>query len=93
MKNDVWEIVAQQERKLVVDSRWLYKVKHATDGTIDNYKSKFIAWGFFQRKGIDYGDAITPVARFTFIKFIISLALVFVWYLRQIDVNNQDKFS
>jgi hypothetical protein len=39
MKNDVWEIVSRLEGKSMVDSRWLYKVKHAVDGSIEKYKA------------------------------------------------------
>ena len=35
MKNDVWAIVPRPEGKLVVASRWLYKLKHAADGSVD----------------------------------------------------------
>ena len=31
MKNDVWEVVPRLAGKLVVTSRWLYKIKHAAD--------------------------------------------------------------
>jgi hypothetical protein len=34
MKNDVWEIVLRPEGKSVVTSKWIYKIKHATDGSI-----------------------------------------------------------
>ena len=46
MKNDVWEIVPRPEWKLVVTSRWIYKVKHVVDGSVDKYKARFVAWGF-----------------------------------------------
>jgi hypothetical protein len=45
MKNDVWEIVLRLEKKSVIDSRWLYKVKHATDGGIEKLKACFVARG------------------------------------------------
>ena len=35
MKNDVWDIVPKLENKSVVYSKWIYKVKHATDGIIE----------------------------------------------------------
>lgn len=35
MKNDVWELVPRPEGKSVIYSRWLYKVKHAADGSIE----------------------------------------------------------
>ena len=34
MKNNVWEIVPRPEGKSVVNSRSLYKLKHAADGSV-----------------------------------------------------------
>ena len=34
MKNDVWDIVPKPENKSVVYSKWIYKIKHAADGSI-----------------------------------------------------------
>ena len=34
MKNDVWDVVPRPEGKFVVTSKWIYKIKHATDGSI-----------------------------------------------------------
>ena len=42
-KNDVWEVVPRPEGKLVVTSKWLYKIKHAVDGNIEKYKARFVA--------------------------------------------------
>ena len=38
MKNDVWEIVPRTKGKSVVTSRWLYKIKHGADGSIEKHK-------------------------------------------------------
>ena len=46
MKNDVWEIVLRPEGKSVVTSKWLYKIKHGADGSIEKYKASFVARGF-----------------------------------------------
>ena len=35
MKNDVWDVVPRPERKSVVTSKWIYKIKHAADGSIE----------------------------------------------------------
>jgi hypothetical protein len=35
MKNKVWEVVPRPEGKSVVTSRWLYRLKHTTDGSIE----------------------------------------------------------
>ena len=42
MKNDVWEIVLRPEGESVVTSRWLYKLKHIADGSVEKYKARFV---------------------------------------------------
>jgi hypothetical protein len=46
MKSDVWDIVPRPEGKSVVISRWLYKIKHAIDGSIEKFKARFVMRGF-----------------------------------------------
>jgi hypothetical protein len=46
MKNDVWDIVQRPERKSVVTSKWIYKIKHTVDGSIKKHKTIFIASKF-----------------------------------------------
>ena len=43
MKNDVWEMVPKQEDKSVVTSKWLYKIKHGSDGSAEKHKARFVA--------------------------------------------------
>ena len=54
MKDDVWDVVPRLEGKSIVTSKWNYKMKHATDGSIEKYKAIFMARGFSQKEGIDY---------------------------------------
>jgi hypothetical protein len=79
MKNDVWEVVPRPEGKSVVTSRWLYKLKHAADGNIENYKARFVARGFSQVEGVDYDETFVLVARYTSIRAVISLAAEMGW--------------
>ena len=39
MKNYVWDVVPRPEGKSVVTSKWIYKIKHAADGSIEDRKS------------------------------------------------------
>ena len=79
MKNDVWEVVPRSTRKSMVTSRWLYKIKHVVDGSIEKYKARFVARGFTQKEGIDYDEIFAPVERYTTIRTIFSVAVVFRW--------------
>jgi len=35
--NNVWDVVPRLENKLVVSSRWLYKVKQVADGSVEKH--------------------------------------------------------
>jgi hypothetical protein len=46
MENNVWEIVPRPKEKSIVTSKWVYKIKHAEDKSVEKYKERFIARGF-----------------------------------------------
>ena len=46
-----------------------------------------MARGFFQKEGIDYEETFAPVARYTSITSILSLAAVMKWKTHQMDVK------
>jgi hypothetical protein len=87
IKNDVWEIVPKSKSKDVVSFKWLFKIKHAADGSIEKYKEIFVALGFFQKEGIDYEETFALVTRYTSIRTIISLETKMKWKLHQMDVK------
>ena len=45
MKNGEWEVVPRLEGKSNVTSKWLYKIKHVVDGSIEKYKARFLCVG------------------------------------------------
>jgi hypothetical protein len=87
MKNEVWEIVPRPKEKLVVTSKWVYKIKHAADRSVDKYKARFVAREFSQKEGEYYDETFAPVVRYTSIRAIISLAASMGWNLHQMDVK------
>ena len=89
MKNDVWSIVPRPKDKVVVSSKWLYKIKHASHGSIEKYKARFVAHGFSQKEGIDYEETFAPVARYTSIRALMALATKMKWKLHQMDVKTE----
>jgi hypothetical protein len=46
VKNYVWEVVPKLENKYVASSKWIFKIKHATDESIEKYKARFVSCGF-----------------------------------------------
>jgi hypothetical protein len=87
MKNNVWEVFPKPKNKYVVSSKWIYKIKHATNGSIEKHKARFVARGFSQKEGIDYEETFSPVAKYTSIKTIISLVAKMKWKFHHMDVK------
>jgi hypothetical protein len=87
MTNDVWEIVPRSIGKFVIDSRWLYKIKHTVDGNINKYQLKFVPEGFSQKEGVDYEETFAPIVGYTSTRPIMSFTSIFGWPLYQMDVK------
>ena len=79
MKNYVWDVVPRLEGKSIVTSKWIYKIKHVADGSIEKYKARFVARGFSQKEGIDYGETFAPIGRYSSIRSILALDAVMKW--------------
>lgn len=47
----------------MIDCKWVYKVKHKADGTIDRYKAWLVAKGFKERYSLDYEDMFSLVVK------------------------------
>ena len=89
MKNDVWEIVPRPDDKSMVSSKWMFKTKHSANGSIEKYNTRFLGWGFSQKEGIDYEETFVPVAKYTSIRTVLSLASNTKWKLHQIDKKHE----
>jgi hypothetical protein len=87
MKNEVWEIVPRPKEKLVVTSKWVYKIKHTVDGSINKYKARFVDKGLDQKEEKYYDETFAPISIYNSIRAIMSLVSSMGWSLHQMDVN------
>ena len=49
IKTVAWYVIPRLREKSVVSSKWIFKIKYSTYGSIKKYKARFIAQGFSQK--------------------------------------------
>ena len=86
-ENDVYELVDLPSGRRAVDNRWVFKVKHNSDGSVSRYKARLVAKGYSQRAGVDYNETFSPVARFETVRSVLSVAAVDKMHLMQFDIK------
>ncbi|RVW48516.1 Retrovirus-related Pol polyprotein from transposon TNT 1-94 [Vitis vinifera] len=87
-KNDTWALVPLPEGKKTVGCRWVFSIKHKTDGSVERYKVRLIAKGYTQTYGVDYQETLSPIVKLNTVRVLISLAANLDWPLHQFDVKN-----
>ena len=87
LKNDTWDLVPPPEEKNIVGSRWVFKVKHDENGSVNRFKPRLVAQGYSQVKGVDYDEVFSPVARNTSVRSLLALANAHDLEILQMDVK------
>ena len=75
-KNYTWDMVDLPPGQSIVDCRWVYKIKTKADGFVEWYKTRLVSKGFTQEYGIDYEETFAPIAHLTFVRCLITVAIV-----------------
>ena len=80
-KNKSWDLVPSSHHEKATEYRWIFKVKHNTDGTVNQYKAQLVAKGYVQIHSVNYEENFAPMAKMTTITIVIALATAKVWNL------------
>jgi len=86
--NNTWDLVDLPPEKRAISSKWVYKIKLHSDGSLERLKARLVIRGFTQKYRVDYQEVFSPVVKMTTIRSVIALAASRGWFLYQLDVNN-----
>lgn len=87
-QNKTWGLVPRTYDMNVVGSKWIFKIKFKSDGSVERYKARLVAQGNTQVTGIDFDKTFTPVSKPTTVRIILSIAVINHWCIQQLDVKH-----
>lgn len=86
--NKTGSIVHLPNDKHTIGCKWVYKIKHKADGSIERYKARLVAKGFTQQEGLNYMETFCPFSKLVTVRVLLTLVVSLGWPLVQYDVNN-----
>lgn len=83
---NVWTPSILPQGRKALPCKWVLRIKRNPDGSIDKYKARLVVKGYKQRKGQDYDQTFSPVARLATIRALLSVSAQENLHLVQFDV-------
>ena len=76
LSNNIWTLVPPpSSSNNIIGNKWVFKLKHKADGTLERYKARLVAKGFTQQQGIDFDETFSSVVKPVTIRIVLSNAL------------------
>jgi hypothetical protein len=88
MANDTWDIVPLLKGIQIFISKWVYRTKYASDGSVERHKAWLVAKVFSLVEGIYYNETFSHVAKMNSILLVLSLSTSHKWEVHQMDVKS-----
>ncbi|GKA22888.1 retrovirus-related pol polyprotein from transposon TNT 1-94 [Tanacetum coccineum] len=83
----VWELVPRPDHTMLINLKWIYKVKLDEVGGVLKNKARLVAKGYRQEGGIDFEESFAPVARIEAIRIFIANVAHTNMIVYQMDVK------
>ena len=68
--NRVSDLVDLPKERKFIGNKWIFRVIHKFDRSIERHKARLVAKGFTQEVGINYEGTFSLIMKFTYIRLI-----------------------
>lgn len=85
--NQTWDIVPRPQNRKIIRSRWVYKIKHKSNGDVEKLKARLVAKGHTQMEEFEYKET-SPIAKIVLVRTLLAVASTKHWITYRMDVNN-----
>uniref|UniRef100_A0A803P8J1 Integrase catalytic domain-containing protein n=1 Tax=Cannabis sativa TaxID=3483 RepID=A0A803P8J1_CANSA len=86
--NNTWILVRLPPNRKPIGWKWVLRVKHNKDGSVERFKARLVAKGFHQQAGFDFDETFSHVVKPITIRVVLTIAVTRGWSIRKLDVNN-----
>ena len=62
--NNIWNVVPILVEQNIVESKWVFELKHDADGNVNHHKPRLVAQEYSQQPGFDYEELYSPVIHY-----------------------------
>ena len=66
--NNTWSLTPLPDGKKAIGCRWVYKIKHKADGSVERYKARLVVKEYTQHLGIDCTKTYSLVVKMTTVR-------------------------
>src|SRR5215510_4008690 len=88
LANGTWELARLPKGRKAIGCRWVFVIKHRSDGTVEHYKARLVAQGYSQRPGLDYGEIYAATVKWATLRCILALGAFEDLEMESVDISS-----